>query len=48
MSWFTGSEFERTTSAIAHQLSRGGEPLTAGLCDVHDTFDRCPAMTWRA
>lgn len=40
MSWFKGTEFERATSSIAEDLSRGGEPLKAGLRDVQATFDR--------
>jgi methyltransferase (TIGR00027 family) len=38
MSWFKGSDFERATEPIAKDLSRGGEPLKAGLRDVHRTF----------
>ena len=40
MSWFKGSDFERATASISKDLSRGGEPLRAGLRDVHATFDR--------
>jgi methyltransferase (TIGR00027 family) len=40
MSWFRGSGFERATSKIADDLSRGGEPLRAGLRDAHGTLDR--------
>jgi methyltransferase (TIGR00027 family) len=40
MSWFKGSDFERTTESISTDLRRGGEPLEAGLHDVHGTLGR--------
>ena len=38
MRWFKGSDFEAATDAIAKDLDRGGEPLKAGLTDVHATL----------
>jgi methyltransferase (TIGR00027 family) len=40
MAWFKGSQFERTTTTIAKNLEAGGEPLKAGLPDIHATLDR--------
>jgi methyltransferase (TIGR00027 family) len=40
MAWFKGSHFERTTTTIAKSLEDGGEPLKAGLPDIHATLDR--------
>ncbi len=40
MAWFKGSDFERATKTISTQLRDGGEPLRAGLRDVHGTLDR--------
>jgi methyltransferase (TIGR00027 family) len=40
MAWFKGASFERSTAAIAERLRAGGEPLRAGLPDVHGTLDR--------
>lgn len=40
MSWFKGSDFERSTAPIAERLIGGGEPLRSGLRDVRATFDR--------
>ena len=40
MSWFRGSDFERTTRSISTDLRRGGEPLRAGLDDVHATLEQ--------
>jgi methyltransferase (TIGR00027 family) len=40
MSWFKGSDYERATESISRDLRRGGEPLKAGLRDMHATLDR--------
>lgn len=39
MAWFRGGAFERSTEAISRQLRAGGEPLRAGLADIHATLD---------
>lgn len=39
MSWFTGTDLERNTAAIAGDLDRGGERLRSGARDMHATLD---------
>lgn len=40
MSWIRGTDFERTTQSISTDLRRGGEPLKAGVRDMHATLER--------
>jgi methyltransferase (TIGR00027 family) len=40
MAWFKDSGFERATATISANLRDGGEPLRAGLADMHATLDR--------
>jgi len=40
MAWFKGSQFEQSTRTISKNVGDGGEPLQAGLPDMHATLER--------